>query len=167
MPKLVVTDADTPERIAVVGDLFREYAASLPFSLCFQGFEQELAALPGKYSPPEGRLLIGWVDDVPRGCVAFRPIEAAPGDPEPVCEMKRLYVQPAARGLSLGRRLCHRLLDEASLAGYQFMKLDTEPDFEAAQGLYRSLGFKSIPRYNDDPHPQTVYLGRLLEFPRK
>lgn len=167
MPKLAVTEADTPQAVAAAGALFREYAASLPFSLCFQGFDKELAALPGKYARPDGRLLIGWVDDVPRGCVALRPIDALPGDPEPVCEMKRLYVQPAARGLKLGRRMCERLLDEASLAGYQFMKLDSEPDFDAAVGLYRALGFQTIPRYNDDPHPQTIYLGRILDWPRK
>jgi len=153
--------------VAAAARLFREYAASLPFSLGFQGFDAELVALPGKYSKPDGRLLIGWVDDVPRGCVAFRPLEAMPGDPEPVCEMKRLYVQPEARGLKLGRRLCDRLLDEASLSGYQFMKLDSEPAFDAAMGLYQSLGFTPIPRYNDDPHPQTVYLGRVLCSPRK
>jgi len=167
MRRVVVTEADSPELIAIAAELFREYAASLPFSLCFQGFDDELANLPGKYARPAGRLLIGWVDDVPSGCVAFRPIEALAGDVGPVCEMKRLYVKPDARGLKLGRRLCERLLDEASLAGYQFMKLDSEPDFDAAVGLYRALGFRTIPRYNDDPHPQTIYLGRELDSPRK
>lgn len=166
-PRITVTEADTPEALRIAAELFREYAASLPFSLCFQGFDDELANLPGKYARPTGQLLIGWVDDTPRGCVAFRPLEALPGDPEPVCEMKRLYVQPQARGLHLGRRLCNRLIDEAALAGYQFMKLDSEPDFDAAMGLYKSLGFTPIPRYNDDPHPQTVYLGKVLPLPRK
>ncbi len=167
MTKLAVTQADTPGDIAAAAALFREYAASLPFSLDFQGFEQELAALPGKYARPCGRLLVGWVDDVPRGCVALRSIEAMPGDLEPVCEMKRLYVQPAARGFKLGRRMCERLLDEASRARYRFMKLDSEPDFDAAVGLYRALGFRTIPRYNDDPHPQTIYLGRELDPSRE
>mgnify|MGYP000092789277 CR=1 FL=1 len=167
MPRLVVSEADSPEVLAIAAALFREYAASLPFSLCFQGFDEEVVALPGKYARPGGRLLIGWVDDVPRGCVALRPIGAMPGDLEPVCEMKRLYVQPEARGLGLGRRMCSRLLDEASLAGYQFMKLDSEPDFDAAVGLYRSLGFGPVARYNDDPHPETIYLGKVLEFPRR
>jgi len=146
----------------VAASLFREYADSLPFSLCFQGFEEELAQLPGKYAAPHGRLLIARVDGEPRGCVAFRRIDGLAGDPEPVCEMKRLYVRPEARGLGLGRRLCELLLREAAACGYRLMKLDSEPDFEAAMGLYASLGFRPIARYNDDPHPETVYLGKFL-----
>ncbi len=163
MPTCSIIEATTPSLISAAAELFREYAASLPFSLCFQGFEAELAALPGRYARPHGRLLLALVDHTPRGCVALRPIEPLPGDLEPVCEMKRLYVQPPARGLKLGRLLCDRLLEEAAIAGYRFMKLDSEPDFDAAVGLYRALGFHSIARYNDDPHPQTIYLGRTIK----
>ncbi len=68
----------------------------------------------------------------------------------------------SVRGLGLGRLLCERLLEEARARGYGMMKLDTEPDFHAAIGLYTALGFTAIPRYNDDPHPQTGYFGKRL-----
>ncbi len=135
--------------------LFREYAASLPFSLCFQGFEQELATLPGRYAPPSGRLLVAYASDQPVGCIALREIsdQAGPG----ACEMKRLYVVPAHRGTGLGRRLCELLIAEARVQGYSVMKLDTSGDMLAAQGLYRSLGFTPCERYNHDPLEDTLW----------
>lgn len=161
-PEVIIKAADCRADFDAFRTLCREYAASLPFSLCFQGFEQEMASLPGKYAPPEGVIYLARVDGAAQGCVALRRIDPMPGDPEPVCEMKRMYVRPEARGLGVGRKLCEHLIDFARSAGYGMMKLDSEPDFTAAMGLYRAMGFRDIPRYNDDPHPQTVYLGLLL-----
>jgi len=138
--------------------LCREYAASLPFSLCFQGFEEEMRALPGKYAAPWGCILLAYEGDEPVGCVAVREIEAGEDDAGRVCEMKRMFTRPAYRGRGIGRELAVRLLGEARAAGYGTMKLDSESTFAAAIALYRSLGFRDIPRYNDDPHPHTVWM---------
>lgn len=151
-----IVQADTPALIEAARGLFREYAASLAFSLDYQGFDKELATLPGKYGPPAGRLLLALDNEAATGCVALRPLR--PG----ICELKRLYVRPACRGRGFGRRLCERLLAEARAIGYGEMWLDSERDFEAAVSLYRALGFQEIPRYNDDPNPETVYLGLEL-----
>lgn len=164
-PRVEVCPAASASDLGLARELFSEYAASLPFSLCFQGFDEELATLPGKYASPAGEILIARDHTGPLGCVAVRPIDPLPGDPadaRPVCEMKRLYVRPAARGIGAGRALCERLIADARAMGYRTMKLDSEPDFDAAVGLYRSLGFAPIGRYNDDPHPQTIYLGLRL-----
>ncbi len=164
-PRVDVRVASSASDLDLARALFREYASSLPFSLCFQGFDEELATLPGKYAAPTGEILIAYDDKSPLGCVALRSIDAQPDDPpaaRPICEMKRLYVKPAARGLGAGRALCERLIADARAMGFRMMKLDSEPDFDAAVGLYRSLGFVTIPRYNDDPHPQTIYLGLRL-----
>lgn len=149
--------------------LFREYAQSISH-ICAESFAQqnlddELRTLPGKYAEPSGCILLAHTPDGdPIGCVALRPLEAAPHDRpgERVCEMKRLYTRPAARGLGAGRRLCEELIAFAREAGYTLMKLDTEPELEAACALYRTLGFIDIPRYNDDPKPETLYLGLRL-----
>lgn len=149
--------------------LFREYAQSIAHiaaaSFAQQNLDDELRTLPGKYAEPSGCILLAFdSDNHPIGCVALRPIDAAPHDRpgERICEMKRLYTRPAARGLGAGRRLCEELIAFARHAGYTLMKLDTEPELEAACALYRALGFTDIPRYNDDPKPETLYLGLRL-----
>lgn len=160
--QLEIVPARAPRELATAAALFREYAESLPFPLDYQGFEHELATLPGKYADPGGAILIARRRGEAVGCIAMRPIEAMAGDPAPVCEMKRMYVRPTARGLGLGRLLAAALLEQARARGYRMMKLDTESDFAAAVGLYRSLGFVEIPRYNDDPMPSTMWMGLAL-----
>ncbi len=157
-----IRSADSPSDLDAARELFREYAASLPFSLAYQGFEDELAGLPGKYAAPLGRILLAWDGPSAVGCIAVRPLVAQPRDLTPVCEMKRMYVRPQARGRKVGRALCEGLLAFSRNAGYRLMKLDTESDFVAATALYRSMGFTPCPRYNDDPLPSTIWMSKVL-----
>ena len=138
------TFADLPE----IRTMLREYAAWLEVDLCFQNFEQELAALPGEYAPPRGRLLISPA----AGCVALRPLE------QDVCEMKRLFVRPEHRGSGLGRLLVQAIIAEARAIGYRRMRLDTMPKMDRAQGLYATLGFHEIEAYRYNPEPGTRFL---------
>jgi GNAT superfamily N-acetyltransferase len=145
-----VTSADEMEPVRV---LFREYAGSLGFDLCFQNFEQELAELPGEYAPPSGCLLLATVGDEPAGCVALKKLA------EGVCEMKRLYVRSQNRGTGLGRTLVEQIIREAKHRGYQAMRLDTVPTFMGnAVALYRTLGFRDIPPYCFNPVPGALYM---------
>ncbi len=136
--------------------LFREYAASLNVDLGFQDFEAELVGLPGKYEPPQGRLLVAWRGCEAVGCVALR--QLAGGD----CEMKRLYVRPQARGEQLGRRLAERICQEGRTAGYTRICLDTMPAMAAAQQLYRAMGFQAIEPYVFNPVPGALFLALTL-----
>lgn len=150
---LSMTQASSPAQIAQVRELFLEYAQSLGFSLCFQNFEQELAGLPGDYSPPEGRLLLAEYEGRVAGCVALHKLE--PG----ICEMKRLYLRPAFRGKGLGRKLAEAILGEARSIGYQRLRLDTvEPVMKDAVALYRALGFREVAPYRANPMEGTLYL---------
>jgi putative acetyltransferase len=131
--------------------LFTEYAQSLGFDLDFQDFAGELAALPGDYASPLGRLLLAWVDNKPAGCVALRLL--SPG----ICEMKRLYVRPQYRGTGIGRMLVQQVIAEAREIGYEKMRLDTAPGMEEAIGLYRHFGFREIEPYRFNPLPGALY----------
>jgi ribosomal protein S18 acetylase RimI-like enzyme len=140
----------------IVRQLFLEYAESLGFSLCFQGFDQELAELPGKYAPPDGLILLANTASEPVGVVGVRKIE------DGVCEMKRLYVKPSQRGTGLGRQLANEALQHAREHGHQLMRLDTLPNMEAARHLYQHLGFVQIPAYYDNSPCGSICMEKRL-----
>ena len=147
--------------IEAVRELFCAYERFLGVDLCFQGFEAELAALPGDYGEPRGVLLLALVDGDVAGCCALRPIDDV--DYANACEMKRLYVRRAFRRFGLGRQLAEALLDAARLAGYSSVLLDTLDDMEAARELYASLGFVEVPPYYYNPIPGAHYLRAELD----
>ncbi len=134
-----------PRCVDDVRAIFKEYADWLGYDLCFQGFDGELADLPGNYAPPSGRLLLGVCDERIAGCVAVR--ELSPG----VCEMKRLYVRDASRGRGIGKALATAAKDEARKIGYERMRLDTLPSMTVAIALYSYLGFVDIEPYRENP----------------
>lgn len=151
----LVTPAST-EDLAATSGVFREYAISLGFDLCFQDFEGEIANLPGDYAPPRGALLLAKIDGAIAGCCALRPLDSS--DYVNAAEMKRLYVRPAFRRLGLGRQLAEAILDAALMAGYDSVLLDTLDDMEIASAMYEELGFKEIPPYYHNPLAGAHYL---------
>ena len=162
-PDIELCSPESAELIDDTGAIFREYAAQLDVDLCFQGFEDELAGLPGEYAAPAGALLLAFVDGALAGCGAFRPLHDV--DYPNACEMKRLYVRRAFRRFGLGRLLARQLMDRAIEAGYSTMLLDTLDDMEAARNLYETLGFVEIPPYYFNPVPGAHYLKVDLRLP--
>ncbi len=151
-----ILSATSADEVETARTLFRDYEKGLGISLCFQNFAEEVAALPGTYAPPDGRLLLAWVGGEAAGCVALRKLG------EGIAEMKRLYIRPAHRGTGLGRRLAEAVLDEARSIGYRAVRLDTLPTMKEAQALYVSLGFTDIPPYNDHPVEGTRFMEKRL-----
>ena len=150
--------AETAEAIAIARQLIEEYAAWLEFKLCFQGFEDEMRSLPGKYAPPAGRLLLALWDGKPAGVIALRPLDE-PG----LCEMKRLYVRPEFRGHGIGRLLAERVIREAVEIGYSRMRLDTVAGkMDSAIAMYRELGFKETDPYYQTPVGHTLFMELAL-----
>lgn len=151
-PTITIEPVSTPDDLAAAKALFLAYAQSLDFSLCFQDFDAELAAMPGKYDPAQkGVLLLGKVDGVARGVVGLRDLS------DGICEMKRLYVDPAGRGHNLGRLLADAVIAEARRLGYRLMRLDTLRRMVAANRIYDALEFRDIPPYYDNPMDDVRY----------
>ena len=133
--------------------IFREYEAWLGLDLCFQGFEDELRTLPGKYALPKGRLYLALVDKEVAGCIALRPLD------DGICEMKRLFVREQFRGLQIGRLLIERVIEDAGEIGYSAMRLDTfPPKMGKAVRLYESYGFHKIPAYYNNPNEGVLFM---------
>src|SRR5579859_2476220 len=155
---LSILHAEGPEHVAIARQMIEEYAAWLEFKLCFQGFEEEMRSMPGKYAPPAGRLLLAFWDERPAGVIALRPLEE-PG----LCEMKRLYVRPEYRGHKIGRLLAERVIREAAEIGYSRMRLDTVAGkMDSAIAMYRELGFKETDPYYQTPVGHTLFMELAL-----
>jgi putative acetyltransferase len=154
-----IVDGHAETSIATVRELFLEYAAWLTVDLCFQDFEAELAALPGKYAPPAGAILLAQVDGAVAGCVAMRRLEPSVG------EMKRLWVRQSFRSCGIGKLLIEAITERARAAGYARLRLDTLPQMRTAQVLYRALNFYEVPPYYDNPVPGAIFLEKVLAQP--
>jgi len=155
-PSIRFVTPHTPDELNAVRGIFREYADGLGIDLCFQGFEAELAHLPGEYAAPRGALLMALVDGELAGCCALRPQDAV--DYPNACEMKRLYVRQGFRRSGVGRQLAEAILDCARLTGYDCVLLDTLDEMESARALYQDLGFEEIPPYYHSPIEGAHYL---------
>jgi ribosomal protein S18 acetylase RimI-like enzyme len=152
MGPVVIRDVGSREDIAAVKRLFSEYAESLGVDLCFQGFEKELAELPGAYAGESGSLLLAEVDGSAVGCVGLRRLS------DGICEMKRLYVNPTLRGMRIGRLLADEIIARGRQLGYERIRLDTLPSMQTAISMYRSLGFAEIEPYCINPIPGALFL---------
>jgi ribosomal protein S18 acetylase RimI-like enzyme len=156
---LTIVQAETEENINHAREMMLEYARSLGFDLCFQGFEEELRLLPGKYAPPAGRLFLAFWDERPAGVIALRAMEESGA-----CEMKRLYVRPEFRGHQIGRKLAEYLIQEGPNMGYSRMRLDTVPgNHDHAIAMYRELGFREVVPYYKSPVDDTLFMELALD----
>ncbi|TAQ89597.1 hypothetical protein B7494_g2097 [Chlorociboria aeruginascens] len=160
-PEFTIRPALFPTELRTTQSLFSGYAASLGIDLTFQNFDHELSTLPGLYTPPSGCLFLAFVPSVAEavGCVALRPLPNSKSEKR-ICEMKRLYTLPKARGLGIGRALAERVLEEARDLGYVEVRLDTLDSMVGAKRLYESLGFREIEAYYKTPLGGTIFLGR-------
>lgn len=140
-----ICQAGSNADIEAVRTLLREYIA-WAFTLAedsneaptFQGIDEELAALPGPYAPPNGRLLIAKYEGKLGGCVCLKRVD------ESICEVKRLYVRPEMRGLNMGLKLVSQLVREAQQAGYKHIILDSHHSMIKAHAIYEEAGFKRV-----------------------
>jgi ribosomal protein S18 acetylase RimI-like enzyme len=155
MEKIICRDAE-PGDMDGVRLLIREYVESLGLDLGFQGLEEELSQLPGKYAAPEGALLVATSGTTLCGCVAMKKLE--PG----ICEMKRLYVREGFKGMGIGRVLVSHILERAKAKGYRAMRLDSLETMRPAVALYRSFGFEATEPYVFNPLPGALYLEKTL-----
>jgi ribosomal protein S18 acetylase RimI-like enzyme len=156
-----IIPADSETKISQARVLFREYAATLGVGVCLGDYDRELATLPGRSAPPEGRLVLAIEQSAENneeaiGCAALRKFE------EGTCELKRLYVRHQFRGQGVARGLVKDLIVEAQSIGYKRMVLDTLPSMREAHRLYEALGFQKISAYQKDPIPGSLFFEIML-----
>ena len=137
--------ATTEEDFRQARTLLREYEDFVEVDLCFQGFEEELGNLERVYGLPGGRFLLLRQGGQTAGCVALRDLGNG------VCEMKRLFLRTEFRGKGLGRLCAERIIQTARDMGFVAMRLDTLPIMREAIDLYRSMGFREIGNYAENP----------------
>lgn len=153
-----IRQAESPGDLDEIRKLFREYESWLGIDLCFQGFEDELASLPGKYAAPGGRLYLAAGDDSVAGCVALRPFDEKTG------EIKRLFLRENARGLGLGKLLIEKVIADARAIGYRRIVLDTlYPRMAKAVELYKAHGFRAIDPYYHNPNEEALFMELRLD----
>ena len=155
-PDITFLTPTLAQEMAPVRELFEEYAQSLSVDLAFQGFEEELAQLPGRYGPPRGCIVLAYIEGRAAGCCALAALDNC--DYPNAAEMKRLFVRKAFRGFGLGRLLTEAILTHAQRMGYSAVLLDTLDDMETARALYADVGFVEIPPYYHNPIPGAHYL---------
>ena len=142
-----------------IAELFSEYTQMLKDNdpkvaayLELQKYDDELADLRHKFGEPDGRLHIAFLGERAVGCVGMKRQD------ERSCELKRLYVRPEYRGRGLARYMSELILAEAKKAGYERVLLDTLDFLKDAQALYKRLGFRETPKYNDSPMKNAMYM---------
>ncbi|MBN8531441.1 MAG: GNAT family N-acetyltransferase [Alphaproteobacteria bacterium] len=158
---VTLSQAQTPEDIAAIRALFEEYQRFLGFDLCFQGFSEELAQLPGKYGPPDGILLLARVENALAGCIALYRMNTPAGEPK-TGEIKRLYVRENYAGQGIGKALFSAVIDRARKMGYGRLRLDSLRRMTQAGKLYRQFGFSEIQPYNYNPQEDVYYMELTL-----
>ncbi|OAH42800.1 acetyltransferase [Sphingobium yanoikuyae] len=152
----IIRHAIFPDDTASVLSIWREFIANSPVNLDYQGNDAEFVNLPGKYAAPEGCVLLAERDGEIQGCIALRGVSSD------ICEMKRLYVRPHARGGQVGSKLVERLIAEARSIGYREMRLDVQQKSGSARKLYAAFNFVAAEPVSFNPVPGASFLGLQL-----
>ena len=156
-PLFHVIEADLHRDLQTVLSLYREYIHSTQADLSFQNNEWEFARLADFYDGAGAGIFLALMEGRAVGCAAYRRVD------DHICEMKRVYVRPQARGHGIGAALVARVLQAGRASGYRKICLDVLPEFQAALALYRSVGFVPHEPVADNPVPGTAFLGLVLQ----
>ncbi|MGY0060444.1 bifunctional helix-turn-helix transcriptional regulator/GNAT family N-acetyltransferase [Streptomyces sp. LZ34] len=151
---LEVVDPDHPDAQHCLRSYFTELQERFE-----TGFDPGRSLLPdaGGLRPPHGLFLVARLHGEPVGCAGLKLPPTAPA------EIKRMWVAPHTRGLSLARRLLAELEARAAGHGYDVLRLDTNKALDAAIGLYHSFGFQEVPAFNDEPYAHHWFEKRITK----
>lgn len=111
-----------------------------------EGFDQSLSTSVDytEFAMPAGLLLVARLRGEPIGCGALKFHDDQPPD------VKRMWIDPSARRLGVGRRLLSALEAEAMSAGATVIRLETNRALGEAIGLYHSAGYVEVPPFNGE-----------------
>ncbi|KAI9728668.1 MAG: hypothetical protein M1828_002774 [Chrysothrix sp. TS-e1954] len=176
-------DPTNPTHTPAARALISAYTAWLNLDLSFQAYEEEIASLPGRYSPSaDGECLLAFAASTlsdtdstptdtqltkPVGVIALRALPYTSTSPHfnssrKRAELKRLWVDPAYRSLGIGVELVRRILVVADGLGYDECVLDTLPTMVGPRRMYQGFGFKRVEKYYGNDIDGVVFMGREL-----
>ena len=149
--QFIEVDPASNEAAAAVSRYYAELAQRFP-----EGFDVDAYTSGAPVVDEPSRLVLAIRDGVPIACGTLRSL----GDG--VAEIKRMWVDPAVRGIGLGKRLLSQLESLASQDGYRAIRLDTNGSLVEAIALYDRSGYERISRYNDNPYAQLWFEKTLV-----
>ena len=158
-PGIILVEAKAKDDFNEASILFREYESGLGIDLGFQNFREELETISIQYGKPNGVLILAKSTELKIiGCAGVRRYEGS------ICELKRMYIKPEARGLGLGKILLRKSVEIATELGYSKMRLDILPDMKKAIKMYEREQFHEIEAYRYNPVKGARYYEKDLTY---
>ncbi len=127
---------DNAAMALIIRNALKEFGANKPGTVYYDDSTDHLYEL--FLAEPLSEYFVAEKDGVIIGGAGIYPTDALPAG---TCELVKMYLSPAARGLGLGRSMINRCMEAAKAKGFQQIYLETMPELKKAVSVYEKFGF--------------------------